>query len=165
MNTIRLMLKEQPSLLRKLTAGVDLPDFSPEKALSVLQQKIAGDFPALEETDFQVRYVHESMEDYLSPAFYLTPPLDTGSPNVIYINRSGRNPNLELFTTLAHEGFPGHLYQTVYFASCRPSDIAISSAAAAMWKDGRPISNPTPFNTLLHIWMTKPQPILPLFPG
>ena len=97
MNTIRLMLKEQPSLLRKLTAGVDLPDFSPEKALSVLQQKIAGDFPALEETDFQVRYVHESMEDYLSPAFYLTPPLDTGSPNVIYINRSGRNPNLELF--------------------------------------------------------------------
>ena len=44
MNTIRLMLKEQPSLLRKLTAGVDLPDFSPEKALSVLQQKIAGDF-------------------------------------------------------------------------------------------------------------------------
>src|SRR5699024_8380814 len=68
-------------------------------------------------------YVHESMEDYLSPAFYLTPPLDTGSPNVIYINRSGRNPNLELFTTLAHEGFPGHLYQTVYFASCRPSDI------------------------------------------
>lgn len=123
MNTVRLMLKEQPSLLRKLTAGVDLPDFSPEKALSVLQQKITGDFPALEETDFQVRYVHESMEDYLSPAFYLTPPLDTGSPNVIYINRSGRNTNLDLFTTLAHEGFPGHLYQTVYFASCRPSDI------------------------------------------
>ena len=63
------------------------------------------------------------MEDYLSPAFYLTPPLDTGSPNVIYINRASSGSNLELFTTLAHEGFPGHLYQTVYFASCRPDDI------------------------------------------
>jgi len=63
------------------------------------------------------------MEDYLSPAFYLTPPMDTGSPNVIYINRSGRTSNLELFTTLAHEGFPGHLYQTVFFGSQNPCHI------------------------------------------
>lgn len=121
--TIRLMLKEQPSLLRKLAGGADLDSFTPAEALDALSQAIRKDFPVLEETDYEVRYVHESMEDYLSPAFYLTPPLDTGSPNVIYINRSGRSSNLELFTTLAHEGFPGHLYQTVYFASCRPDDI------------------------------------------
>ena len=53
-------------------------------------------------------------KDFLSPAFYLTPPLDTGSPNVIYINRATSHSNLELFTTLSHEGFPGHLYQTVF---------------------------------------------------
>lgn len=63
------------------------------------------------------------MEDYLSPAFYLTPPLDTGTPNVIYINRSGRHSGPELVSTLAHEGFPGHLYQTTSFASCQPEDI------------------------------------------
>lgn len=72
------------------------------------------DFPALDTTDYEIRYVHESMEDFLSPAFYLTPPLDTGRPNVIYINRAGSRSNLELFTTLSHEGFPGHLYQTVF---------------------------------------------------
>lgn len=121
--TVRLMLKEQPSLLRKLAGGADLDSFSPADALETLSQAIRKDFPALEKPEYEVRYVHESMEDYLSPAFYLTPPLDTGSPNVIYINRSGRSSNLELFTTLAHEGFPGHLYQTVYFASCRPDDI------------------------------------------
>ena len=123
LGTIRLMLKEQPSLLRKLTDGTDLSSISPQNALELLSRNIQKDFPALGETDYEVRYVHESMEDYLSPAFYLTPPLDTGSPNVIYINRASSGSNLELFTTLAHEGFPGHLYQTVYFASCRPDDI------------------------------------------
>ena len=123
LRTIQLMLKEQPSLLRKLTDGTDLSSISPQNTLELLSRSIQKDFPALGETDYEVRYVHESMEDYLSPAFYLTPPLDTGSPNVIYINRASSGSNLELFTTLAHEGFPGHLYQTVYFASCRPDDI------------------------------------------
>lgn len=63
------------------------------------------------------------MEEFLSPAFYLTPPMDTGAPNVIYINHGRQISNLELFTTLAHEGFPGHLYQTVYFGRQSPSHI------------------------------------------
>lgn len=121
---IQMMLKEQPSLLQKMNAETDLDTFQPTKALQILQKKSEKDFPALPETvSPDIRYVHKSMEAYSSPAFYLTPPLDTGSPNVIYINPSSQTSNLELFTTLSHEGFPGHLYQTVYFGSCDPDDI------------------------------------------
>lgn len=121
---IQMMLKEQPSLLQKMNAETDLDTFQPTKALQILQKKSEKDFPALPETvSPDIRYVHKSMEAYSSPAFYLTPPLDTGSPNVIYINSSSQTSNLELFTTLSHEGFPGHLYQTVYFGSCDPDDI------------------------------------------
>ena len=121
---IQMMLKEQPSLLQKMNAETDLDTFQPTKALQILQKKSEKDFPALPETvSPDIRYVHKSMEAYSSPAFYLTPPLDTGSPNVIYINPSSKTSNLELFTTLSHEGFPGHLYQTVYFGSCDPDDI------------------------------------------
>ena len=121
---IQMMLKEQPSLLQKMNAETDLDTFQPTKALQILQKKSEKDFPALPETvSPNIRYVHKSMEAYSSPAFYLTPPLDTGSPNVIYINPSSQTSNLELFTTLSHEGFPGHLYQTVYFGSCDPDDI------------------------------------------
>ena len=121
---IQMMLKEQPSLLQKMNAETDLNTFQPAKALQILQKKSEKDFPALPETvSPDIRYVHKSMEAYSSPAFYLTPPLDTGSPNVIYINPSSQTSNLELFTTLSHEGFPGHLYQTVYFGSCDPDDI------------------------------------------
>lgn len=121
---IQMMLKEQPSLLQKMNAETDLDTFQPTKALQILQKKSEKDFPALPETvSPDIRYVHKSMEAYSSPAFYLTPPLDTGSPNIIYINPSSQTSNLELFTTLSHEGFPGHLYQTVYFGSCDPDDI------------------------------------------
>ena len=91
--------------------------------LEKLPSLMAGDFPELKNTTYELRSVHESMKSFLSPAFYLTPPVDTGSPNVIYINDSGRSTSLELFGTLAHEGFPGHLYQTVSFSRSKPANI------------------------------------------
>lgn len=54
-------------------------------------------------------------KNYLSPAFYLIPPIDDTAHNVIYINPASNYNALELYTTLAHEGYPGHLYQTVTF--------------------------------------------------
>ena len=61
-----------------------------------------------------VKPVSESLESYSAPAFYLTAPLDDTTQNVIYINQQKTPKGLELYTTLAHEGYPGHLYQTVY---------------------------------------------------
>ncbi len=58
--------------------------------------------------------VDEGLEDMMAPAFYLTPPVDRNQENTIYINVSDGYEGLSLYTTLAHEGFPGHLYQTVY---------------------------------------------------
>lgn len=101
------MLKEQPSLLRKLTNGAEIKDFEPASALQYLNQQMQKDFPALDTTDYEIRYVHESMEDFLSPAFYLTPPLDTGRPNVIYINRAGSRSNLELLQRYPTKDFRG----------------------------------------------------------
>ena len=67
--------------------------------LGALRDRIADDFPELPETEFETRYVHKSMENYLSPAFYLTPPLDTGSPNVIYLTLLIR---LQIWSFLPH---------------------------------------------------------------
>ncbi len=62
----------------------------------------------------RVKNVSPSLEEYCAPAFYLTPPLDDTDSNVIYINQKNSPDGLELFTTLAHEGYPGHMYQSVY---------------------------------------------------
>ena len=63
------------------------------------------------------------MEDYLSPAFYLIPAIDNSKENIIYINPQHMNDDLTLFTTLAHEGYPGHLYQTTYFNDQNPAPL------------------------------------------
>ena len=88
--------------------------------LTDLESSIYADFPAYPDIagentpSCEIKKVSESMEEYLSPAFYLTPPLDDISENVIYINYGSTSENLEFYTTLAHEGYPGHLYQSVY---------------------------------------------------
>ena len=114
--TIQLMLKEQPSLASKFMENNIFPDMKPEEMMNYLQKQIIKDFPELPDVSYEIRYVHKSLEEYLSPAFYLTPPVDTKSPNIIYINNAGNSQKLDLFTTLSHEGFPGHLYQTMFFA-------------------------------------------------
>ena len=63
------------------------------------------------------------MEEYLSPAFYMIPPIDNSGENVIYINPGHISDDLTLFTTLAHEGYPGHLYQTVYYSATKHPPI------------------------------------------
>lgn len=102
-------------------SGADVFSLSePDKMLADLEDCIWKDFPVYQGVKeesmpfYEIKEVSASMEDYLSPAFYLTPPLDDISENVIYINYGDSPDNLELYTTLAHEGYPGHLYQSVY---------------------------------------------------
>ena len=103
--------------------GTLLSESDPEKILSTLSNKITKDFPPYPQIHTQIKYVQKSMEDYLSPAFYMIPAIDNTSENVIYINNGHLTDNLSLFTTLAHEGYPGHLYQNVYYASLHPNPI------------------------------------------
>ena len=109
------IVSADPSFLLSVSAP-ELNFSSPESMLEDLTTAITDDFPPLEQVTWEIKYVDEALEDFLSPAFYLTPPVDTNSPNSIYINNSSRMSSLELYTTLAHEGFPGHLYQTVFFS-------------------------------------------------
>ena len=95
----------------------------PEAILEDLRGQVNKDFPELPECNYTVKYVPKALEQSLSPAFYLTPPLDNFKDNVIYINGREENSNVDLYTMLAHEGYPGHLYQNVYFSSLEPCHL------------------------------------------
>ena len=106
-----------------LTQASVLEQTLPDSMLDDLRSKITDTFPEIPDVDFQVKYVPESMQDYLSPAFYMIPAIDNLTENVIYINNGQTASGLNLYTTLAHEGYPGHLYQTVYFSASEPDPI------------------------------------------
>lgn len=110
-----------PSLWKKCSA-VSLENTDPVATLNTLQDKMITHFPAAPDTEFTVSYIDECMEEYMAPAFYITSPIDNYTNNSIFINRQTDASTMRYFTTLAHEGFPGHLYQTVmsYEAGLQP---------------------------------------------
>lgn len=123
--TIGALINEYPNLLQGFSQGTlgNIRNASPEKYLIMLQKAIVNDFPEMDPVQYDVREVNESMQDFMSPAFYMIPALDHYKKNTIYINPSSNAKGLGLLTTLAHEGFPGHLYQTVYYLQHSPHPI------------------------------------------
>ena len=119
---IKKLTENNPELVRSLTLDTtkDFPYKNASQMLLDLQERIKEDFPSLpgSATSIAVKAVSQNLEDYCAPAFYLTAPLDDTDTNSIYINRQKTPEGLELYTTLAHEGWPGHLYQAVYENSC-----------------------------------------------
>ncbi len=87
---------------------------SPKEILENLQTQIEEDFPESSEVSWQIKEVPSSLAAYLSPAFYMTPAIDAPQQNIIYINPARKPDRTELITTLAHEGYPGHLYQNSF---------------------------------------------------
>lgn len=85
--------------------------------LSRLQKEILTNFPAPPQTEVEICHVDPALSEYLAPAFYITAPIDDISHNRIYINDAKNDTDIYYFTTLAHEGYPGHLYQTICTSS------------------------------------------------
>lgn len=78
------------------------------------RERDVQDYPELPaDVSYQIKYVPEYMEESSSPAFYMIPPYDIHNENTIYINQVYTDES-SLFSTLAHEGYPGHLYQIIY---------------------------------------------------
>lgn len=121
METIWNMSLDVETFDRMMECPVALED--PYEVLNLLKEGISKDFPVPDELPFEVNYVPASMEEYMNPAYYILPPIDYLENNVIYINNAHSTDDIEQFVTLAHEGFPGHLYQTTYFYGKNPSAI------------------------------------------
>lgn len=115
------MEDDYETILYSIHEGIRLLDMedtvsseTPEEILNRLQTQIQEDFPLAQDVSWQVKDVPESLGAYLSPAFYMTPAIDASEQNVIYINPSYETDRTSLITTLAHEGYPGHLYQNSF---------------------------------------------------
>ena len=115
------LLTRNPALQETiLESPALLPEMTPDEILSDLQEMIGVEYPSIPVNKDDapihstIKYVDASLEAYSAPAFYMTPPIDNICENLICLNARDTQDDLALFTTLAHEGYPGHLYQTVY---------------------------------------------------
>lgn len=114
--------------LKNPSLVTDMEDYEyftddPSEMLDHLIEALEEDFPAATNDKYSINYVPESLESAMNPAYYLIPPIDNPNKNNIYINNYEEYAHMDLFPTIAHEGFPGHMYQTTYFYSQNPHYI------------------------------------------
>ncbi|MDR3310808.1 MAG: DUF885 domain-containing protein [Oscillospiraceae bacterium] len=119
---IRIITGDYDAVSRIETLG--FPGKPAEEIIEFLKSAAVSDFPALSPgTEFKVNYVDKSQEEAARPAMYLPPQVDYPEGNVIKVNNLYAESDASgFFTTLAHEGYPGHLQQ---FAGLRASDASL----------------------------------------
>lgn len=117
------IIRNRPELLDQVETFAFSPE-DPQEILESLKQEISNDFPEIPDHSYEIKNVASELKDTLSPALYMVPPMDRYNENIIYLNMAEHNGVTQhLYTTLAHEGYPGHLYQNVYFYSTNPCPI------------------------------------------
>lgn len=119
---ISSIVRENPGLLSE-RKNISIDTSNPAGLTSYLAKRAEHDFPEITDVNLEIRSVPESMEAHLSPAFYLVPAIDRCEENVVYLNNGHLKDSLSFFTTLAHESYPGHLYQTVYENAASPHPV------------------------------------------
>lgn len=97
---------------------------SAEEQLAVFREAAKALVPEIEEMpEITVKLVDESLQENFSPACYFVSPIDETNKESIYLNPKYTEDYNYIFTTLAHEGYPGHLYQNVFSKSLDINDV------------------------------------------
>lgn len=107
----RSLFESDSTLLDRLS-DQNWENIDEDSMIKALLVSMQADFPEPITTDYSLSFVEECLQPYLAPAFYITAPYDNYMENRIFVNTAKTYPSISYFTTLAHEGFPGHLYQT-----------------------------------------------------
>lgn len=99
--------------------GDDSDYGTPDEILSDILTKYTEKFPAVEDPQYNIQYLPESYGK-ANPsilAYYVTPQIDNYLEGSIKINGYSDSEGSDVFNTVVHEGYPGHMYQHVYFLS------------------------------------------------
>lgn len=103
-------------------AKVNITD--PKAMIDDLKGKISKGYPEYPDVNLNIKPIYKSIENDNILGYCLVPPVDDQSNNSIRINETASKDNaLGLYNLMAHEGYPGHLYQMTYFNATKPDHI------------------------------------------
>lgn len=112
-------IKNEPSVYDDFNT-IKLSIGTTEENLDYLEELMQQDFPELPEHTVTFMDCPEELEDQFSPAAYLVPPVDDASENLIILNEKTLSTDMSFLETLAHEGYPGHMYHYQYIRTLVP---------------------------------------------
>ncbi len=115
-NTQAYQTWENSNLMKDLT----LSDLIP-----YLKEKTSQNFPSLKhDSTYSITEINESLKDHTSPAMYFLSPLDDFKNESIFINpQDVTGSDNYTYQVIAHEGYPGHMYQHIYLKESSLSPV------------------------------------------
>ena len=99
---------------------METPFHSIDEILTFLENNYTKEFPALSEFEYSATPLAAEQSQEGIMAYFLIPAIDNSRPYTIRYNEKDYGndaSSLELYSTLAHEGLPGHMYQAHYNSS------------------------------------------------
>lgn len=121
---ITLLMKDSALYDRYIDQEAYFESQDPEEILKGYQKMLLESYPQGPNVSYTAEYLDASIANDYTIAYYLIPPVDDITDNVIKINPKHTGDDLPtLYTTLAHEGFPGHCYQKTYYFNTNPNPI------------------------------------------
>ena len=85
-----------------------------EDNLDFLRSSVKSDFPDIPAHQYYTMDVPKVFEENFSPAAYLGYHLDNFNANLIIINHKSADSDKDFGVTVAHEAYPGHMFQSLY---------------------------------------------------
>lgn len=136
LKNLSAILLQNPTALLPLVEN-NLPETgydSYQEILDDLRDKIPERFPEVQELNYNIVAINEEIaSDTGVAAYFNIPPLDGTSAKQLRVNpNTGEVSSLSTYSTVAHEGFPGHMYQYAYMYEHVNSDYikALSNVPA-----------------------------------
>lgn len=139
-DTFRHLLLESPASLEPYLTGT-MPETgytSYEEILEDLKNAIAADFPAVSNLNYEISEINEEIASGSGVAAYFNiPPLDGGSVQQLRVNPLTSDlTSISTYATVAHEGFPGHMYQYAYMYENVSSNYVKAVANVSAYVEG-----------------------------
>lgn len=121
---MKLLIKDSSLYDRYIDQASAFEKLEPEEILRQYEALLTQSYPQGPSVSYIAEYLDPSIANDYTIAYYLIPPIDDITDNVIKINPKHTSDDLStLYTTLAHEGFPGHCYQKTYYFNTNPNPI------------------------------------------
>jgi len=96
----------------------------PEDFIAYVRDNTASEFAGIDELNFRIKIAPDASPNEYAMAYFAIPPVDDPQHNIIVFFPRNISDDVDLFNTVAHEGYPGHMYQFFAYSLEEPSNIS-----------------------------------------
>ncbi len=109
--------------LNAVSGTVDTFLLEGDDCLEYLRSKLPVCLPDIGEVKYTVEELDPDVASENVKAYYWPNPIDDYNQNIIRTNSANLRDGIDRYSTLAHEGMTGHMFQSVFYSKSNPNRI------------------------------------------